>query len=654
MPLSFRRVVINNLLFLLLCGFFSVNALAADIIAPTSSLSKTPVNPDGENGWYVSPVEFTISATDLESGVNTINYKVDSSSWVSTPFNNGLNLAPNPSMEDIDNGNTPIITSWDATVLDADTSYIRDGTDYAPGYATTSAKIITTGTGWHGINNQTAFSAASPMANMSASVWVKTENVIETAYFKVYLVLQDIYGVKTYSYLTQSTGTTGTVDWSKLSVNFVVNDPLAIGVYVDIGLTGTGTVWADAVSITTTTTNPSVNFTIGTNGTHTVEYYSTDVAENAEIHSCSDPKVNCATIKIDQTVPGNFHDSGAFRGFFGNDHQLWVYTNVEDADSGLSVFTDKYQYHTDKNPGFGRFSNILSCNSTWQPDGWVILISPPFQPGVHSAYLLTPKTEFCNNDWKTCKTVRFYVEDMAGNSTTKDFCLNGPWVQFLGGGVVKANAGIDMLAEPNDHNSDGLVETGNDLINFFSTSKDWYARNSVEPKDYNYNTWYSTVKPAPTTITGNLRTTTGVYLIDSNYEITNANLPNNFDNDTFNQIYFINGDLKVSYNVAVSDLSTALFIVKGKVEIDKSVGTVGIAVFADGDLYTAYNTSEGEGTGTLDLKGVYVANKFVFQRTLQGTNNNNYPSESFTFEPKYAIKLADYLGTNSIKWVSAD
>src|SRR5690606_22201784 len=125
-------------------------------------------------------------------------------------------------------------------------------------------------------------------------------------------------------------------------------------------------------------------------------------------------------------------------------HEVYVHTTVEDETSGLSVFTDKYMYKTDKNPTFGSFSNLLNCNSTWQVNDWTILISPPFQNGVKSAYLLTPKTDFCNNDWKTCKTVRFFASDMAGNEATKDYCINGPWISFIGEGFVRSNSSIDM------------------------------------------------------------------------------------------------------------------------------------------------------------------------------------------------------------------
>lgn len=624
---------------------------ALDITPPSTTINVSPASPNGNFNWYVTPVGVTLSATDLESGVKTINYRVDTGSWQTVTFADALNLAPNPSMEEIDSNNVPIILDWSASVLDADTNYTRDTANYAPDYPITSAKISSTGIGWHGINNQLHFAATTPLSNMTASVWLKTDTAAGNVYFKVYVVSQDALGQISYTYLTQSPAITATTDWTKVTANFTVNNVQAIGVYLDIGMEGSGTMWADAVTIADTNSSTTAAFTVGSNGQHAIEYYSVDNNSNTELHSCTSPTVNCKTFKIDQTAPSNWHDSGAIRGLFGSDHELYVYTTVEDADSGISTFTDKYQYHIDDFEGFGRYSNLLKCNSTWEPNSSVILISPPFLPGVKSAYLITPKTDFCNNNWKICKTVRFFAEDLAGNKSYKDYCINGPWIKFTGGGAVRANAGINMISEADSDNTDGLIESGNDAISFFSSSKNWKLYNNPAPKAYDYDQWKGKVSPAPTTITG-INTNSGVYLINGNYEITNANTPNNYGSATFSQIVFINGDLKISNNISVGNASAALYIVKGKVEIAKSVDTVGIGIFADGQMYTAYNISEGEASSTLALKGIFAVDTVNFQRTLQGTNNQNNPSESFTYEPKYATQLAQYIGVNTVKWIS--
>jgi len=94
--------------------------------------------------------------------------------------------------------------------------------------------------------------------------------------------------------------------------------------------------------------------------------------------------------------------------------------------------------------------------------------------------------------------------------------------------------------------------------------------------------------------------------------------------------------------------------VKGNIEIAKSVNTVKIGLIADGDIFTAYNITEGESSSALNMNGIFIANKINFQRTLQGTQNEKNPSDNIIYEPKYALKLKDYIGTNEVQWLSSD
>lgn len=48
-----------------------------DTTPPTTSCSLSPAHPDGENGWYVSPVTITLSAEDEKSGIHYIKYTID-------------------------------------------------------------------------------------------------------------------------------------------------------------------------------------------------------------------------------------------------------------------------------------------------------------------------------------------------------------------------------------------------------------------------------------------------------------------------------------------------------------------------------------------------------------------------------------------------
>lgn len=619
-------------------------SLAADLTPPTTTHTISPSSANGKNGWYITPVTITLNAEDLESGIKEINYQIDSNPWQNVTFSSTLNLVPNPSLETPD-ASSPIYTRyWTKTNPGNSAVYSRDTSIFAPGFDTVSVKIVSNASGWHTISHPEYFAVTTPYNNMSSSAWVKTEGVDQVVYYKVFAVTQNDLGEKTYTEIAQSATLSGTNDWTKLSTNFNVNVESAIGVFMEIGIEKNGTVWIDAININDNITSTTTDVSVGADGTHTFRYYAVDRSENTET-------THTFNFKIDQTPPGNWHDSGAIRGFFGSDHDLYVYTNVEDETSGLSVFTDKYQYHTKKNAGFGYFSNLLGCNSTWRADQWFFLISPPFSPGAKSAYLITPKTDFCDNDWKVCKTVKFYAEDMAGNVAIKDYCINGPWIRITGEGITGAAGGIDMLAEPVDYNTDGIIEIGNNLFSFFIGENSWIIKNQPLETDYNYDKYWDLTKNQ-TQLGTTLPVSSGIYYVNGNFTIDSAQIPSKYDSKTFNAVVFINGDLTINKNVTINNSSTLLFIVKGDIKVDPSVSEIDMGIFADGDFYTAWGIEEGDKAPTLILKGIYTAEIIKLQRPFQGTGNQNDPSEDFTYEPKYIIKMADFLGEKTVKWLT--
>lgn len=637
--------------FLILVGLaflpvFKVCAL--ETTAPVTSLTKNPASPNGKNSWYTVPVNITLKATDLESGVKEINYKIDSGAWQKKSFANTLNLAPNPSFEKTDVNETGLLY-WDPSFKDQYSTFSQDTNDYASGFESSSAKVtvVTGGTGWHGINHLENFAVADAHSNMIFSAYLKTDSVTTQAYVKIYAVTTDDDDNKISTLIYQGGYLTGTNNWTQVSDNFTVDVDNAKGVYMDIGLEGTGTVWVDAVSLNSSITNAEVTVPVGTDGSHTFYYYSVDQAGNIE-------STKSTTFKIDQTPPGNWHDSGAIRGLFGTSYQLWVYATVEDATSGISTFTDKYQYKTDNHDDFGRYSDILNCSSTWNSGSWLLLISPPFLPGAKSAYILTPKTSFCNNNWSRCKYVRFYSEDMAGNTSSKDYCINGPWIKVRGGGIVRGDGGINMLAEASGDNTDSLIESGTNTVDFFTSTKNWVTKNSETNNSmYTYDKLSEQISNK-TTLPSTLPTSSGSYIHNGNLDITSSKIPSGYNSATFNQVVFVNGDLTISTNVDINAGSSLLFVVNGDTKILKAVTLVDCAIVSNDNIYTASDIVDGDSTETLVLQGFYAANKFIFQRTLQGTDNTDTPSENFIYEPKYLVKMIDFLGENNVEWRTTD
>lgn len=56
-------------------------ALRIDAKAPTAVITLDPLRPNGQNGWYTRPVTASLSATDPASGVTTLEYSTDGTTW---------------------------------------------------------------------------------------------------------------------------------------------------------------------------------------------------------------------------------------------------------------------------------------------------------------------------------------------------------------------------------------------------------------------------------------------------------------------------------------------------------------------------------------------------------------------------------------------
>ncbi len=54
---------------------------AGDTTPPETTATLNPSSPDGPDGWYISPVEVTLSATDDDSGVDYTMYRINNGTW---------------------------------------------------------------------------------------------------------------------------------------------------------------------------------------------------------------------------------------------------------------------------------------------------------------------------------------------------------------------------------------------------------------------------------------------------------------------------------------------------------------------------------------------------------------------------------------------
>lgn len=133
-----------------------------------------------------------------------------------------------------------------------------------------------------------------------------------------------------------------------------------------------------------------------------------------------------------------------------------------------------------------------------------------------------------------------------------------------------------------------------------------------------------------------------------------------------NIAWFVNGDLTISGDVTADVSSSIVYIVSGNVRVQTAVSRVDGIIAARGDFNDVTNSADpltflGK---QLVVKGsVYTEGNVVLERKLASSNctatgeplispcdNNQFPAESFQFNPKYLVNLNGLIATPSVNW----
>lgn len=611
--------------------FLTVFSLAAtaqtDTTPPVTAAAPVPSSPDGLNGWYRSPVNFTLTAADLESGVKEIRWRMGGGLWQSKTFAESLNLAPNPSFE---SGSGSSLDSWNFA---GTAGALGIGDTSVAKFGLSSARIEATSNGLSGWNHRLAYAVAPPFANMSASVWVRTANVAGVgAYFKVFALTS---GGEVE--LARSSTIVGSAGWQLLSKSFTVSSTEAYGVYLDLILEGVGTVWYDGVYLTNSLSEVSANFTAAQNGGHALEYYSVDQMGNEELPHPA------LSFKIDTTAPYNWRDFSTERE--GGDHELKARITVDDLYSGLERSASRFQYSVDGGTHWGYYVDSGRCQGTWVEGGWSAELAFPYAaPEDKTLTLETPKIDFCNSNWSICKIVRFKAVDKAGSESTKDICLNGAWLKV--NGDTYAGEGINMGAAGAEDNSDGLIITPGNLVSNFSSSNNWIIANYSST--WNLPAYEGLLQKFPSlTPMTVLPKISGNFVVDGNFTVDNATIPSGLPTANFGAVVFIDGDLVIKKNYSLGNGGALIFIVNGDLLIDKEVEDVAGFFIVSGRFDSAYNG--GGATEALTLRGGLAAQEIILSRSLK-SDNEEEPAEMVNFEPKYYLLLGKAFSSYRISW----
>lgn len=620
-----NRYCLFLLIPLFIAGFFLLGSKLAycDSTPPETISVLDPAGPDGDNGWYVNPVAVTLDASDLESGIKEINWKIGDRTWQKRTFTQTLNMMLNSSFEEDTNGWSffgALGSEGQRTSLES-----KDGSY--------SVSIISSQGGVSYWANKPSYVIVSPWETISLGVWMKGDNILGNgSYIKVYVITSEGDQL-----LYTSSPRAGTFDWVYESKDLVIASDSAYGLYLELVLDGTGTIYFDSVYAAYASEAPQVEFVVSDNGFIELRYYSVDFAGNQEAEKL-------AAFKTDTLAPMNWRNFETERA--GNAHTLISRIDVSDNTSGLSSSNSEFQYSVLDEYFWGYFDDYGDCRGEFNWGGWLGL-SSIFVGGDLTGTLVTPVVNYCNSNWLICKAIRFKVSDMAGNEATKEICINGTWVKVVGGDVASLDH-INMTSGAED-NTDGVIASHGSISNFTS-SNGWYlydypGNNNYSYYDYNY--LKDTLLPSETV--DKLPVESGIYITGGNFYITSSSIPSDYNSKVFTNVLFVNGNLVISDSFVMNEASGTVFVVKGDVLINKSVDTVYGFFLVDGKFDTSYNG--GLANDNVTIYGGVRADYFDLSRSLKNSNNGGVPSERFIYDPKYLIDFVPIFGKVIVRWV---
>lgn len=623
-----------------LCALLSVSAVASLLFVVSAFAGTTPPTTThtfagtiGQNSWFVSTVDVTLRAQDLESGPAETTYWLNDDTPTTQTYTTSQNQILNPSFE---SGWFWGINNWDSS----GPAVFWRGLEYKFGWR--SAAISASSTGFAYWHNRNYPVPAIPLQNYSVSAWVKTFDIAGLgAYFEVWTKGASSTDDQL---LATSESVSGVNDWTLLTVSFVMPEG-ENEVYVKLGATEEfvfNLVYWDGVAMYGGYT-ALTEFTVSQNGNHTLHYYSLDNNGNTESEQQ-------ATLKIDTRAPSNWGNFTYTPG--SNNHRYYAAIEVTDPTSGIKVSSAKYRF----------YSNHQDWGwSDWLPALSVVKVSngAPAVDGETSAVRIkTPEIEF--GDSATIFRVQFQIADMAGNSSDSPIqTIEGPWLQILDTGLYVGNK-ISMTASapPGLYNSNSLISAG-DTISNFASSTNWKV------ESYNHAlkgvtslssliSEYTTLKNQAVSLPqGKLPTASGIYKYSGNYTIDHNTTPPGFENGIHTSLIIIQGNLRIKQDFSINDGSAIVFLVEGNTEIEGKVEKIAGFFITQGIINT--NIDNKQNKQLTVYGGATALQGFVLGRDLGRTGavkNSTHPAEKFIFQPKYLVnsELSSLLAGKQVKY----
>jgi parallel beta-helix repeat protein len=279
-------------------------SLKIDQTSPTTTISLDPPSPNGGNGWYISAVTVTLSATDEYSGVGSTWYKIDTGSW---------QLYTVPFIVSSSGEHTIQYFSYDTAGNIEDAYSIEVNIDTIPPVTEHEFHGLLGEEGWFVTNVTVTLSAEDELSGVNY-----TEYKLDTGNWIVYsgsFIVTENGNHTLYYYSVDLAGMTEQTNEATFRIDHDTKPPTTIH-HFD-GIMGNNDWFTSNVIVTLTTIDISpsgVNhtyykldddiewieytqpFSVTEDSAHVLYYYSVDMVGNEE-------DVNTVTLKIDKTIP---------------------------------------------------------------------------------------------------------------------------------------------------------------------------------------------------------------------------------------------------------------------------------------------------------------------------------------------------------------
>lgn len=570
-----------------LVSFFTSLVFAApDKTAPISTFSINPASPNGENGWFVTKPQITISASDNLSGVKAINYRINNEPWVRTESFGGLNIIRNPSFE------SGYISDWTFIGPFLSIGY-KSSLFYLTG--TYSAGIISLSPFFDSYFENTDYIIATPNKTYSYSMYLRSiTSFLDNGYVEIVSVAN---GKETI--ISKQENIDLKFNYKLVTGTFTTTSSANAHIFIRIGLRKPylGHLSIEDVYVAPAGSGaPTLNFILDREGVNTLQFYSEDVAGNIE-------NTKQVVIKIDTVSP-------AFSNFKVTDQdnikKFASSVNVADATSGLLGSPVLFNYSVNGIDD-GYFENYGSCTGNFLEDQF---LNPTanFSDGSLNGTITTPKIDYCDANWVNCKKLNFYAKDIAGNISSHIICVNGPYITTNYGDVF-GRSGISQMGIGAAYNIWGLAVSSStiDDVSMFNDLKLSGYTDASYYLNPMYQYYLNKYDPLSTTIT-NINNTDGVYKIDGDYTLTNALTYINAS-----QIVLIKGDLTIDANITSTN-SVVVYLVNGNVTISNTSTNVDVGIISTNQIFTS---------GNYDLASKLTMNGFIYSRNLVFNRNTD-------------------------------